>query len=239
MGDNWYAKYPGDYRRDTSHLTVTQHGAYNLLMDCYYATGKPLPAEIPALVRMVGCQDRKEREAVATVAEEFFPVGGDGLRHNRRCDREIEKRDEFLAEQTRKAKLGGQARWHARGDAPGKPAGIFRGCPDDAPPPPPPQPQEQPHAPPTPTESASGFSDFWHIYPRKVGKEAALRAWISAVANGDAAAIMAALSWQVELAEWKRDGGRFVPKPATYLFDRRRTDERLRDPFLDDVEDER
>jgi hypothetical protein len=82
-----------------------------------------------------------------------------------------------------------------------------------------------------------GFAEFWEAYPRKVSQDAALRAWLSTVVNGEAAEIMAALAWQVELAEWQREGGRFVPKPETYLFDRRWTDARPRDPFLDGEEE--
>jgi hypothetical protein len=84
---------------------------------------------------------------------------------------------------------------------------------------------------PTPTpsvetgERVSGFSEFWKSYPRKSGREAALRAWLSVVVNGDASAIMAALAWQIETEEWQREGGRFVPKAENYLFERRWTDE--------------
>ncbi len=114
MGDNYYEKYPGDYLRDTRHLTVTQHGAYNLLMDIYYAKSIPLPADTVLLARMVGCQSKLEREAVASVAEEFFPVAGDGLRHNSRCDREIEKRAAFIADQSRKGRLSAEAKRQQR-----------------------------------------------------------------------------------------------------------------------------
>jgi uncharacterized protein YdaU (DUF1376 family) len=227
MGDNWYAKYPGDYRRDTAHLTVTQHGAYNLLMDCYYATGKPLPADLPALVRMVGCQTKLERDAVAVVADEFFKVSKDGFRHNPRCDREIEKRDEFIADQSRKGRLSAEAKRQQRFNR-GSTAVDFRLQPDGVPevnPPPPPPPLPPPTTPPTSPSTGGEFPDFWKIYPRKSGRDAACRAWVSMVQNGDAARIFEALSWQLESDQWTKDEGKFVPSAEKYLFDRLWTDE--------------
>jgi uncharacterized protein YdaU (DUF1376 family) len=45
----WYARYPGDYLRDTAHLSLTEHDAYGLLLDHYYSTEKPLPNNKDAL----------------------------------------------------------------------------------------------------------------------------------------------------------------------------------------------
>ena len=39
MARQWYSFYPGDYGRDTGHLSLIEHGAYRTLMDHYYATG--------------------------------------------------------------------------------------------------------------------------------------------------------------------------------------------------------
>lgn len=67
---------------------------------------------------------------------------------------------------------------------------------------------------------------FWSSYPRKVGREAALRAWVSVEACEHVDAIAEALAWQTESAEWRREAPRFIPKPENYLFERRWTDER-------------
>lgn len=40
---NFFKLYIGDYQRDTAHLSVTEHGAYLLMLQHYYATEKPLP----------------------------------------------------------------------------------------------------------------------------------------------------------------------------------------------------
>jgi uncharacterized protein YdaU (DUF1376 family) len=106
MGLQWYPKYPGDYARDTSHLTMLEHGAYTLLMDHYYSTGKPLPANEdanaptlaltsnPRLYRICRATSKQEQDAVDYIISEFF-VLEDGRYHQSRADREIEKRLEI------------------------------------------------------------------------------------------------------------------------------------------------
>lgn len=89
---NFYKHYLGDYLRDTADLSLLEHGAYRLLLDHYYATEKPLPAVIETLYRVCGAVRKDEQHAVRAVAERFFPVGEDGLRHNKRADEEIGKR---------------------------------------------------------------------------------------------------------------------------------------------------
>jgi hypothetical protein len=70
----------------------------------------------------------------------------------------------------------------------------------------------------------SNFEVFWKAYPKKVGKASAAAAWskakavtIDLVAN--------ALLWQVESDQWTKDGGQFIPNPATYLNQARWLDE--------------
>lgn len=66
--------------------------------------------------------------------------------------------------------------------------------------------------------SESDFDRFWTVYPRKVGKLAAERAW--AALNGkrpDIETILAALDRAKRSSQWTRDGGQFIPHPATWL----------------------
>jgi len=103
MGLQWYPKFPGDYARDTAHLTMLEHGAYNLLMDYYYSTAKPLPANEdtnaptlvgtnnPRLYRICRAVTQEEQNAVDMVIKDFFTLI-DGKYHQGRADSEIEKR---------------------------------------------------------------------------------------------------------------------------------------------------
>lgn len=86
---NFFKLYVGDYQRDTAHLSITEHGAYMLMLQHYYATEKPLPSG-KALHRMLRAQDKAERDAIDAVAAQFWTLTGDGL-VNARADREIKK----------------------------------------------------------------------------------------------------------------------------------------------------
>jgi uncharacterized protein YdaU (DUF1376 family) len=111
MSDAYYARYTGDYQRDTAHLSLIQHGAYGVLLDHYYATGKPLPTEKEALYRLCRAFTNDERRAVDSIIGQFFQPRTDGL-HNKRADAEIEKREKFLAERSESGRRGAASRWH-------------------------------------------------------------------------------------------------------------------------------
>lgn len=87
---NYYRRYMGDYGRDTSHLSLAEHGAYTVLLDHYYASRVPLPEPLDGLYRICRAMSKPEQQAVQSVAAQFFPVGQDGLRHNPRADAELE-----------------------------------------------------------------------------------------------------------------------------------------------------
>jgi uncharacterized protein YdaU (DUF1376 family) len=86
---NFFKLYIGDYQRDTAHLSVTEHGAYLLMLQHYYATEKPLPIG-KALHRMLRAQDRAEREAIDVIAGQYWRTTDAGL-VNDRADAEIGK----------------------------------------------------------------------------------------------------------------------------------------------------
>ncbi|PWC26391.1 hypothetical protein [Teichococcus aestuarii] len=63
-----------------------------------------------------------------------------------------------------------------------------------------------------------GFDAFWRLYPRRVGRGAAERAWPKALAEagGDPDDIVCALKARLHQFD-DREGGRFIPHPATWL----------------------
>ena len=73
---------------------------------------------------------------------------------------------------------------------------------------------------PTQATPAEPFDDFWHAYPRKVGKQAAAKAFqaVSKVSTRQAAAIVtAAQAYGASVAKWPKDRQEYVPHPATWL----------------------
>ena len=67
---------------------------------------------------------------------------------------------------------------------------------------------------------------FWAMYPRKVDKAKAIRAWNRLKADRKLMQTMsAALKAQRASEEWRRDNGRAIPYPSTWLNNRRWEDE--------------
>lgn len=74
--------------------------------------------------------------------------------------------------------------------------------------------------------SPQGFAEFWSLYPKKKGKGAAEKAWDKL--RPDAALqskMLEAVGIQCAAPDWLRDGGQFIPHPATWLNQRRWEDE--------------
>ena len=102
-----FSHHIGDYAAATQHLSFVEDAAYHRMIRLYYQTEAPLPADMKKLARLVGARTKEEREAVATVAEEFFTLESDGL-HQRRCDAEIARYQEKSSSASRAGRLGGR-----------------------------------------------------------------------------------------------------------------------------------
>jgi hypothetical protein len=78
------------------------------------------------------------------------------------------------------------------------------------------------------------FLAFWAEYPNKVGKKAAFNAWKrSAKERPPIEQILAAVRMQCDSAQWQKNGGQYIPNPATWINQGRWDDEVL------DVKEER
>ena len=71
-------------------------------------------------------------------------------------------------------------------------------------------------------EGDASFDKFWAAYPKKVSKPQAMRSWKKIKPNAEAlGTIMAAIEVAKESADWKKEGGKYIPYPATWLNNRR------------------
>lgn len=71
---------------------------------------------------------------------------------------------------------------------------------------------------PSALELEVGFKAFWKVYPRKVGKGDAERAWKKLRPPEQLViGIVAAVESQRTCAQWTKEGGEFIPHPATWL----------------------
>ena len=85
--------------------------------------------------------------------------------------------------------------------------------------------REEKRTPYSPPKVDETFAEFWHAYPKKVGKGAAEKAWVKAKINGHSGEVLKALETQKHSEQWKREDGRFIPNPATWLNQRRWEDQ--------------
>jgi hypothetical protein len=91
-----------------------------------------------------------------------------------------------------------------------------------------PVPQPVPVTPPAPVPEPdkTGFDLFWSTFPRKIGKGAAELAWKKIKPDATLQArIIQAVKAQCKSEQWRRDGGQFIPHPATWLNGKRWEDE--------------
>ena len=70
------------------------------------------------------------------------------------------------------------------------------------------------------------FNSFWSIYPRKEAKTDALRAWGKLAPSPDLqTAILSHIEQRKKSFDWMKEGGKYIPLPATFLNGRRWEDE--------------
>lgn len=81
--------------------------------------------------------------------------------------------------------------------------------------------EDTPHSPPR----GAGFDRFWAIYPKKVGKESARKAFERARKKAPLASLLTAVERQKCSSQWSRDNGQYIPNPATWLNQGRWEDE--------------
>jgi uncharacterized protein YdaU (DUF1376 family) len=69
---NFYKRFIGDIQAKTGGLTLAEFGAYDRLLDHYYATEAPLPDDISECYRIARAMSKEERKAVERVIGRFF-----------------------------------------------------------------------------------------------------------------------------------------------------------------------
>jgi uncharacterized protein YdaU (DUF1376 family) len=211
---HYYQHNIGDYRRDTAHLTLLEHGVYRQLIDQYYLNEKPLPLDLGKICRLMSVHTEEEKNAIKNVLEDFFMEVKNGYAH-KRCEAAIE---EYHSQIEKKVKAS-NARWNKDDDAHAmhmdstcNAHGMLTN-------------NQEPitinHKPLTSIKGDDSFEQFWSLYPRKVGKGAAYKSWQKE--NPKIEEVEIALSWQKQSKQWF--GGKYIPNPATYINQHRWKDE--------------
>ena len=102
---HYYQHNIGDYRRDTIHLSLLEHGIYRQMLDLYYLNEKPIDPD--TINRLIGVRSKEEKKAIESIIADFFIFTEKGLVH-RRCEKEIElyERKSLIAKEN--GKMGGR-----------------------------------------------------------------------------------------------------------------------------------
>jgi uncharacterized protein YdaU (DUF1376 family) len=168
--DPYMPLYVADYLGDTRHLTTEQHGAYLLVLMSMWRAGGSLPDDHSKLARIAGTSLKKWRGIWATITE-FFTVA-DGRVSQKRLSEERQKAEAIREKRASAGALGGAAKALKDKAAPvasatAKPYQFISG-------------QEVREAAPKGALANADFDTWWVVYPEKVGKGAARKAWPAA-----------------------------------------------------------
>ena len=216
---NYYPHHIGDFNNATRYLTRVERALYRDAIELYYDTESVLTLDFDKLCRKLLASTDDEKIALQLVLDDFFTKTDDGYFHDR-CNQEIEK---YRSNTSNKAKAGiASALARQQKSTPVKQ--VFNEPITN---------NQEPvtinHKPisiikPIRTKVLdSYFEDFWYKYPKKVGKEAALKAWNKM--KPDIIQVIDAINWQRESKQWLQEDGKYIPNPATYLNQGRWQDE--------------
>lgn len=85
---HYYQFNIADYRKDTGHLSLLEHGIYRQLLDEYYLNQKPI--ETQQVIRRLSIKTQEEKTALENVLNDFFNMSECGKFYTKkRCDKEI------------------------------------------------------------------------------------------------------------------------------------------------------
>lgn len=106
---NYWHRWIGSIQKKTAQLSLAEMGAYDRLLDHYYAQEKPLPGDSERCYRIAGAATKDERKAVDAVLAEFFALTPEGYAQER-ADSEIAKAEPKLAAARSNGVKGGRPR---------------------------------------------------------------------------------------------------------------------------------
>lgn len=217
---NFYDFHIGDYASRTAHLEPMEDLAYRRMLDLYYIRETALPADSTEICRLVRL--RGMEVIVDAILREFFRQTDAGWVHEK-CETVIAA----AVDKRNKAKASAAQRW---GNPPPMPtdsdgnADAMRTHSEGNAPSPIPSPIPNKKPPKSPKGEPEGFPEFYAAYPKHAARAKAARAFEKVTVP--VAVILKALEWQRRLPDWKKENGKYIPLPATYLNDKRWEDEK-------------
>lgn len=104
---HYYQFNIADYRKDTIHLSMLEHGAYRQLLDWLYLEQTPIPKKTEVVFRRLSAKTEDEKNAILAVLNDMFFLTDDGyIQH--RVMRELDAYKAKAEGARRNGKLGGR-----------------------------------------------------------------------------------------------------------------------------------
>ena len=123
---HYYQFNIADYRKDTNHLSLLEHGIYRSLLDTYYLNETPLCKDDATLMRTHCIRTEEEKAAFKNILSDYFILTKKGYTH-KKCAEQISKYNA----KSDKARVSAKVRWdaeamrtHSEGNANHKPLTI-------------------------------------------------------------------------------------------------------------------
>ncbi len=151
----------------------------------------------------------------------------DYLAHNSTRQEALKRREDQHTAKVRAGIAGSRARWQADSrpiaDADSRPIAPSHPIPS--------HPKKN-------KDTDALFERWWAVYPRKEAKAVALKSWQKLHPTSEfTTQLVDAVTRQCLSAQWQKEGGSFIPFPATWLNQARWQDEKPASSWLADVKD--
>lgn len=222
----WYKRYPSDFVSGTFMLTAEEKGVYAVLLDLMYDRGSPIPDDAQELGRVCGCSTRRFKQVRDKLASVGKITLKDGLISNNRFEKQVKKEEnehEKLSENAAKSHLKraeNLSAFNKNNDLEEK-GQEHNQKPDTR------SQKERDSSLPLGDTLESDFGEWYGLYPHKVGRGAALKAYRTARKKiGRAELIEAVRRYAAGVARAGTEK-RFIPHPATWLNGERWADEAM------------
>jgi hypothetical protein len=217
-----YLWYPKDYEMDEAVklMSYEQEGIYRRLLD-HQALHGSIPADPKQIAMLAPKVPHQRFLRLWDGIRDKFAADGSGRLINDKLARTQGEYSTYLAGKSAAGQRGAQQRWQLDSTPDGTPDGnavtdpVANGWPPLA--------LALPSAidPPSgdlPQTPVGGFDAFWRVYPRKVGKSDARKVWQKLAPDAALeAVILAAVEQHKQSRQWRKDGGDYIPHPATWL----------------------
>jgi len=214
--------YPSDWLGGTRGLTAVETGIYITLVAMMYEQEAPIDMDQKRLARLCGATLPAFEKAIEELVAQRKIIITDAGLWNERTRKEIEKR----AEKRALASASANARWNKseQNQSPSDANASETQCETDANQKPEPYSKRE-----LDKSNSCPFADFWAVWPFKVSKASAEKAWRKLSDDDRIAAKASAAGWA---QKWRAANVSASPiHPASYLNQRRWEDE-IEPPML-------